>query len=117
MLNDEDMLNIGRFKLPLYDKQYNPYMIYQTGLPYKSDTVFICLSLSFPFESDARYLDFPFVIPKLHLKKSENLILKSIKEQDDKHLKIDKDKTREEERKKKLKKIDELALSYVLFKG
>jgi len=50
MLDSDGGLNVGKFKLPLYGKEYNPYVIYQTGIPYKSEFTFICVEIAAAYE-------------------------------------------------------------------
>ena len=98
MLDSDGGLNIGKFKLPLYGKEYNPYVIYQTGIPYKSEFTFICVEIAAAYEPSQRKsasLVEQFVIPKMHLQKQRKDVLEQLRQKEFlelKLIKLEKDK-------------------------
>ncbi|EAR88397.3 hypothetical protein TTHERM_00162890 (macronuclear) [Tetrahymena thermophila SB210] len=87
MLADDLSVNAGKFKLPLYSKEYNPYLIYQTGIPYKSDIVFLYLTIMSPddevrVKSQTSLVE-QYIIPKIHLKPQNKEILQKFKSETD----------------------------------
>ncbi|KAL4469579.1 hypothetical protein ABPG74_004832 [Tetrahymena malaccensis] len=87
MLADDLSVNAGKFKMPLYSKEYNPYLIYQTGIPYKSDIVFLYLTILSPddevrVKSQTSLVE-QYIIPKIHLKPQNKEILQKFKNETD----------------------------------
>ncbi|KAL4487999.1 hypothetical protein ABPG72_009337 [Tetrahymena utriculariae] len=87
MLADDLSINSGKFKMPLYSKEYNPYLIYQTGIPYKSDIVFLYLTILSPddevrVKSQTSLVE-QYIIPKIHLKPQNKEILQKFKSETD----------------------------------
>ena len=71
LFNDENMLIVGKFRIPLYNKAINPNLIFKQPLPYVNSTLIygrICLPFDPILDStDVIIIENEYNMPDMHV--------------------------------------------------